>query len=141
MPLDGTGIWNNNFVVSKKEMIAKINSDDFGNMISLNNSLADPSRLYSFEDGVGIVGFIPSITEPFCQYCDRVRITTEGKLYTCLFDKSNYDLRELLEGGQSNKDIANSIKIAMHKKPEGIVKIIRLHSIKTTINNMYTIGG
>lgn len=140
MPLDGTGIWTDDLVVSKKEMIEKINSN-FKKMIPLNNDRADPARLYTFEDGMGIVGFIPSITEPFCQHCDRVRITSEGKLYTCLFDKSNYDLRELLEEGKSDSEIIDFINTTMYKKPEGIIKLIRLHSLKHTINKMYTIGG
>ena len=101
MPLDGTGIWSEELVVSKKRMIEIINKD-FDQLSPLYNDKSDPARLYTFEDGKGVIGFIPSITEPFCQNCDRVRITADGKLYNCLFDKSSIDLRSLLEGGKSD---------------------------------------
>ncbi len=101
MPLDGTGIWSEELVVSKKRMIEIINKD-FDQLSPLYNDKSDPARLYTFEDGKGVIGFIPSITEPFCQNCDRVRITADGKLYSCLFDKSSNDLKSLLEGGKSD---------------------------------------
>ena len=86
--LDGTGIWTHDLVFSKKEMIRLINTK-VKKLVPLFNDNSDPARLYSFDDGIGIVGFIPSITEPFCQYCDRIRITSDGKFYTCLFEKKD----------------------------------------------------
>ncbi|MDR4491223.1 MAG: GTP 3',8-cyclase MoaA [Candidatus Nitrosocosmicus sp.] len=140
MPLDGTGIWKDDLVVSKREMIERIETD-FSKLIPLNIDKSDPARLYTFEDGLGTIGFIPSITEPFCQSCDRVRITSEGKLYSCLFDDSSYDLKKLLDEGKSDDEISSFIKTTMYKKPEGIVKIIKLRNLKSSMNNMYSIGG
>jgi cyclic pyranopterin phosphate synthase len=140
MPLDGTGIWSEDLVVSKKKMIETINKD-FNKLTPLYNDKSDPARLYTFEDGKGVIGFIPSITEPFCQNCDRVRITADGKLYSCLFDKSSNDLKGLLEDGKSDIDIIKFINKSVQEKPEGIIKIIKSHSLRPTLNVMHTIGG
>lgn len=140
MPLDGTGIWSDNLVFSKKEMMNML-GNDIMELISVNNNLSDPARLYTFKDNIGTIGFIPSITEPFCQYCDRIRITSDGKLYTCLFDKTGYDLKQLLDNKKSDKEIVEYINRCMQKKPEGIIKIIREHDLRPTLNVMNTIGG
>ncbi|WP_148685971.1 GTP 3',8-cyclase MoaA [Candidatus Nitrosocosmicus hydrocola] len=140
MPLDGTRIWSENLVVSEDEMIKKINNN-FGKLSPLDNDKADPARLYRFNEGNATIGFIPTITKPFCQDCDRVRITADGKLHTCLFEKENYDLKALLDQGKSNEDIREYIRKCVMEKPEGIIKIIRTHSLKPGLNNMHTIGG
>ena len=85
MPLDGTGIWEPKLVVSKSETIQRIN-EDLKELKPLYNKNSEPATLYSFVDGKGILGFIPSITEPFCENCDRLRITSVGRLLTCLYD-------------------------------------------------------
>ena len=81
--------------------------------MNLENDSADPARLYSFSDNKGVIGFIPSITEPFCQNCDRIRITSEGKVHTCLFDKKGYDLKKLIQEGKSDEDIKKIEKIIL----------------------------
>ena len=140
MPLDGTGIWTHDLVFSKKEMIRLINTK-VKKLVPLFNDNSDPARLYSFDDGTGIVGFIPSITEPFCQYCDRIRITSDGKFYTCLFEKKGYNLKNLLEERKSDEEIGEYVLENIKKKPEGIISIIRLNLLKPTLNEMHTIGG
>lgn len=140
MPLDGTKIWSEDLVVSKKEMINRINKD-FGKLIELNNDITDPARLYTFNDGVGVIGFIPSITEPFCQNCDRIRLTADGKLYGCLFDNKSHDLRCLLDPNKTDKEISEYIHDCIKEKPEGIIRIIKNKSLTPNMNNMYSIGG
>lgn len=140
MPLDGTKIWTENLVVSKKEMINRIN-EGIGKLIELNNDISDPARLYTFKDGNGVIGFIPSITEPFCQNCDRIRLTADGKLYGCLFDNKNHDLRCLLDRNKTDKEISEYIHHCIKEKPEGIIRIIRTQSLTPNMNNMYSIGG
>jgi cyclic pyranopterin phosphate synthase len=83
MPLDGTGIWRPELVVSKKEMIGMINAD-LKNLVPLHNNISEPATLYYFADGKGTIGFIPSMTEPFCKYCDRIRVTSDGRLLAYL---------------------------------------------------------
>src|SRR5919202_766730 len=118
MPLDGSGIWSPDLVVSKSEIISTIRNKicdiEASRIVDNNNSTLNgagsaPAKLYSFTDGKGTVGFIPSMTEPFCAQCDRIRITSDGKLLTCLFESSGHDIKNLLRGGKTDQEIANYI--------------------------------
>ena len=145
MPLDGSGIWNHNLVVSKQEIIKKIESN-FHNVISFdenNNSSfqSDPASVYNFDDGKGKIGFISSITEPFCSNCDRVRLTSDGKFLTCLFEKEGYDLKKMIRNAKTDQEIMDYILSCHTKKPEGIVELIRINGLRPTLNLMHTIGG
>ena len=165
MPLDGSGIWQSNLVYTKREMIDQITKNLVGvmplnntsncdledtNCIDYKNSSekyynqnykSDPARLYSFCDGRGTIGFIPSMTEPFCASCDRMRLTSDGRLLACLFEHPGYDLRNMLRSSKSNYYIKKKIAENVMKKPEGIIKIIKTASLKPSLNLMHTIGG
>lgn len=153
MPLDGSGIWSPDLVVSKSEIISRIRNE-IGDIevsgifenedVKVNDGDGDrsaPAKLYSFTDGKGIVGFIPSMTEPFCAQCDRMRITSDGRLLTCLFENPGYDIKNLLRNGKTDQEIANYILESTRRKPEGVVSIIRSKALKPTLNLMHTIGG
>ncbi|MFZ0555161.1 MAG: GTP 3',8-cyclase MoaA [Nitrososphaeraceae archaeon] len=149
MPLDGSGIWQSNLVFSKKEMV-KIISERMMEILPLkmshanndhNTNSTDPAMLYSFADGKGIIGFIPSITEPFCGNCDRIRLTSNGRLLTCLFENPGHDLASMLRSGKSEYYIKKNITENIKKKPEGIIKIIRTNMLRPSLNLMHTIGG
>lgn len=78
MPLDGTGIWKNDLVFSKRETIKKIETI-MGKILPIEHQeKSDHARLYTFSGGIGTVGFIPSITEPFCGNCVRISLTSDG---------------------------------------------------------------
>jgi GTP 3',8-cyclase len=156
MPLDGSGIWSPDLVVSKTEVISKIRKDvgdieasriavdddnNNNNTANINEDGSAPAKLYSFRDGKGTVGFIPSMTEPFCAQCDRVRITSDGRLLTCLFENPGHDVKNLLRNGKTDQEIAKYILESTRKKPEGVVNIIRSKALKPTLNLMHTIGG
>ena len=141
MPLDGSGIWEPNLVVTKNETINRISKDVKELVRVENNNSAEPATLYSFVDGIGTVGFIPSISEPFCGNCDRLRISSDGRLLTCLYENPGYDLRSMLRGKRSENEITEFIIQSVKKKPEGIIKIIRTKSLKPTLNFMHRIGG
>jgi GTP 3',8-cyclase len=154
MPLDGSGIWQHNLVFSKKETIELImgnigktpltNSNTNNNHESNSNNSVynnDPEILYSFVDGKGIIGFIPSITEPFCGNCDRIRLTSDGRLLTCLFEKPGYDIRSMIRDGKSDQYIKKQILEVMRRKPEGIIKFIKTRTLRPSLNLMHTIGG
>ena len=140
MPLDGAGIWEPDLVFSKREMIERINKN-VKELVPLQNEISEPAILYSFVDGKGSVGFIPSMTEPFCQHCDRIRITSEGRFLTCLFEKAGYDLKSLLRNRRFDDDIRRYILECVRKKPEGVISIIRAKALKPTLNLMHRIGG
>src|ERR671914_306633 len=142
MPLDGSGIWQPNLVFSKREMIKVITDKimeisplkHFHNNSDNNTNSTDPAMLYSFADGKGTIGFIPSITEPFCGNCDRMRLTSDGRLLTCLFENPGYDLASMLRSGKSEYYIKEHIIASVKKKPEGIIRIIKTNSLKPSLN-------
>ncbi len=140
MPLDGTGIWAPDLVFSKKEMIETINKH-VTKLVPLNNDSSEPAMLYSFVDGKGTMGFIPSMTEPFCEHCDRIRITADGRFLTCLFENPGYDVKSLLRSGKSDDEIRKYILECIKKKPEGVISIIRANALRPSINIMHKIGG
>ena len=109
MPLDGAGIWNHDLVVTKQEIMTKIRHE-LGELIPLDIDRSSPAKLYTFSDGRGIIGFIPSISEPFCENCDRVRLTSDGHFLTCLFEKPGFDIKTLLREGKSDKEIVDFIQ-------------------------------
>jgi len=140
MPLDGSGIWNSKLVVTKQEIMTKIRSK-IGELIPLDFERSSPAKLYTFSDGKGIIGFIPSISEPFCKNCDRVRITSDGHFLSCLFEKPGFDIKSLLREKKSDEEIVQLIKYHMNNKPEGIIRLIRKKQLKPSLNLMHTIGG
>jgi len=127
-------------VVTKQEIMTKIRNK-IGELIPLDFERSSPAKLYTFSDGKGIIGFIPSISEPFCKNCDRVRITSNGHFLTCLFEKPGFDIKSLLREKKSDEEIVRLIKYHMNKKPEGIISIIRKKQLKPSLNLMHTIGG
>ena len=141
MPLDGTGIWRSDLVFSKMEMIEKIETDIGKVLPASEQEMSTPAKLYSFSDGVGTLGFIPSVTEPFCSKCDRIRLTSDGKFLTCLFENPGHDIKSLVRGGASDEELATCLIQCMTKKQEGIASLIRINGLKPKLNLMHTIGG
>jgi cyclic pyranopterin phosphate synthase len=74
------------------------------------------ARVYRFADGQGKIGFINPVSEPFCGDCDRIRITAEGKLRTCLFSLHEYDLRSALRDGSTDAELRQMIRDAVWRK-------------------------
>ncbi len=75
--------------------------------------------MYPHQDGVGRIGFISSVSEPFCEHCNRVRITSDGKLRTCLFSHTETDLMKPLREGARDAEIMELIIEAVSKKERG----------------------
>jgi GTP 3',8-cyclase len=141
MPLDGTGIWRSDLVFSKKEMIEKLESNIGKVFPVLEQEISAPAKLYSFSDRIGTVGFIPSVSEPFCNQCDRIRLTSDGRFLTCLFESPGYDIKSYLRRGASDEELSQCLIHCMTAKPEGIVSLIRINGLKPKLNLMHTIGG
>ena len=121
MPLDAQGEWTMDQVVSAEEILGKIDA-----VFPLDSTMAgmdhhgdEPAARYTYRDGIGDVGVIPSVTAPFCESCDRVRITAEGKFRTCLFALDEFDLRAVLRAGGSDDDVAAEIERAVGTKWAG----------------------
>lgn len=108
MDVGNTNSWTSEKLVSKKEIVEKINARFPLREVGRENGSA-PAVDYEFVDGRGEVGIVASVTEPFCSTCNRARLTADGKLVTCLFSSTGHDLKALLRGGSSDEEILNFI--------------------------------
>lgn len=103
MPLDADDAWNRDKVVPSSEVIARIN--EVFPLLKAHHG-TEPAARWAYKDGVGDVGVIASVTEPFCGDCDRVRITAEGQFRTCLFSTDEFDLRAIMRNSGDSSSTA-----------------------------------
>jgi len=140
MPLDADDIWGRNMFIPGKEIIEKINATYPLEPIALNGeSKNDTAKRYRFADNGNEVGVIPSVSEPFCENCNRVRLTADGKFRTCLFSLTETDLLRPLREQAQDEIIAQFILDAVAQKEAGH-KINAVDFIKPE-RNMSRIGG
>jgi GTP 3',8-cyclase len=114
MPLDGDRSWTRDQVLTGEEVRAAIHA-----VFPLEAEPREPSataRTYRFADGAGRIGFINPVSEPFCGDCDRIRLTADGKLRTCLFSLNETDLREPLRAGASDDELERIVRDAVWRK-------------------------
>jgi GTP 3',8-cyclase len=114
MPLDGDHNWTPDSVLTGDELRGIIHA-----VYPLEELPREPSataRVYRFADGEGEIGFINPVSEPFCADCNRVRLTAEGKLRTCLFSLHETDLREPLRAGATDAELEKIVREAVWRK-------------------------
>jgi len=99
----------------------------------------EPATVHRFADGRGSIGIIASVTEPFCDHCNRIRITADGQLRTCLFSLHEHNLKGLLRSGATDEELANFILGAVWNKEAGH-KINQLDFVRPS-RSMAVIGG
>ena len=116
MPLDGGEAWRNEQVVSQAEILERIEAAFPLEAIRRGH---EPAERFRYLDGAGEVGVIPSVTRPFCEQCDRIRLTAEGQLRSCLFSLEDHDLRGVLRGGGSDDDLSAAIEACIGAKWAG----------------------
>ncbi|MDQ3849357.1 MAG: GTP 3',8-cyclase MoaA [Actinomycetota bacterium] len=114
MPLDADQAWDRSKVLTGEEIRAAI--DAVYPLEALPRERSATARVYRFADGLGKIGFINPVSEPFCGDCDRIRITAEGKLRTCLFSLHETDLRAPLRQGASDAELIAIIRRAVWQK-------------------------
>jgi GTP 3',8-cyclase len=114
MPLDGDRSWRPEDVLTGAEVRALI--EDIHPLEELPREPHATARVYAFADGVGEVGFVNPVSEPFCADCNRLRLTADGKLRTCLFSLHETDLREPLRGGADDSELAEIVRAAVWRK-------------------------
>ncbi len=110
MPLDSQAIWERRQVLTADEMIAQISSEVGALEAVPDADPRAPATEYRYKDGSGTVGFIASISKPFCLNCNRIRLTSDGKLRYCLFAIEEMDVKGLLRNGASDEDIQAAIR-------------------------------
>jgi cyclic pyranopterin phosphate synthase len=137
MPLDASGGWRRDAVVSQDEIVARINA--VFPLVQAPNRGSAPADRWTYADGRGDIGVIPSVTKPFCGDCDRVRLTADGQFRTCLFETREFDLRAIVRGGGSDDDLAAEITRAVGTKWAGHA-IGQVHFIRPN-RSMSQIGG
>ena len=139
MPLDAQGLWSRKEVLTADEIIETL-SREIAPLIEVpDRDPRAPATDYRFADGVGSVGLVASVTRPFCLNCNRIRLTSDGKLRYCLFAIEETDVKGLLREGASDEQIAAMIRACVKKKWIG-------HEINSTKfvappRPMYAIGG
>jgi cyclic pyranopterin phosphate synthase len=117
MPLDSSRAWQKELVVPGREILARLRAR-FGLVpVDQAGNPAETARRWAFPDGRGEIGIIAPVSEPFCGHCNRLRLTADGKLRTCLFSLAEHDFRPLLRGGASDDDLAaRLIELVTHKE-------------------------
>jgi cyclic pyranopterin phosphate synthase len=118
MPLDADRHWTRSLVVPAAEIHRRIDAQ--WKLEPLPHERSETARKYRFADGApGEIGLIAPVTQPFCGFCSRIRLTADGKLRTCLFSKEDHDLRGLLREGASDEDLDFFIRSVVLEKEEG----------------------
>jgi len=100
--------WCMDEVVPSAEVVRRIDAE-FPLDVVDPNYLGEVAERWRYRDGAGEIGVISSVTQAFCSGCTRIRLSTDGKLYTCLFATSGHDLRQLLRGGAGDEEVAAAI--------------------------------
>ncbi len=139
MPIGNDDKWNIEKVITSEEIINTIEHGLGIRLIPKSQRGTQPADTFMFEDGVGEIGFISSVSQPFCEHCNRVRITSDGKLRTCLFSVNETDLRKLLREGARDQEIKDLILGAVWKKERG--HLINKPGFTRPSRTMSQIGG
>jgi cyclic pyranopterin phosphate synthase len=107
--------WSSDIVVPMSEILTRLNA--FRPLVPLpaNNS-SETARRYTFDDGLGEIGIIAPVSQPFCGHCSRVRLTSDGKLRTCLFSQSDHDLIGLMHRGAGDSEMRHWIRNVVLRK-------------------------
>src|SRR5277367_5923594 len=135
--------WRPEMVVPSRELAARISARWPMHPVS-ENYRGEVAQRWRFEDGGGEVGFISSVSQPFCGACSRARLSSEGKFYTCLFATQGIDLRAPLRNGADDADLLGLIRGAWDKRTDRYSELreeLRGKDLETKKIEMYYIGG
>jgi cyclic pyranopterin phosphate synthase len=114
MPLDADEAWKEDEVLTGGEIRALI--EERWPLVEIPAKASSTARRFRFADGAGEIGFVNPVSEPFCSSCDRIRLTADGQLRTCLFSRREWDLKAPLREGASDEDLARLIRFAVRHK-------------------------
>jgi len=140
MDVGSSNGWRMKDVVSSAEIVRMVNAD-MPLVEAQSNYSGEVAQRWTYADGSGEIGVISSVTQAFCSTCTRARLSTDGKLYTCLFTPSGHDLRVLMRSGKSDTQITRAIGLIWNQRED---RYSALRTEKTTSNKkveMSYIGG
>jgi GTP 3',8-cyclase len=115
MPLDADEGWREDQVLTGAEIRALIEAEH-GALVEIPAKASSTARRFRFADGVGEVGFVNPVSEPFCSTCDRIRLTADGQLRTCLFSRREWDLKTPLRAGATDEELTALLRKAVAHK-------------------------
>jgi len=116
MPLEEGRTWEPSTVVTLDEILARM--AEYRPLVEIPHARSETARRYRFEDGVGEIGIIAPVSHPFCGHCSRIRITSDGKIRTCLFSVWDHDLHAQMRRGASDAELEEFIQGVVAKKEE-----------------------
>ncbi len=136
MPLDAQGEWSAERVISYQEILDVASEHFEFEAVERGHS---PAERFKYTDGKGEFGVIASVTKPFCEDCDRIRLTADGQLRNCLFALDHIDLLDLMRNGASDDDLLAAVAGEVHRKWAGHA-IGQVHFIRPS-KSMSQLGG
>jgi GTP 3',8-cyclase len=116
MPLEEDRVWSPSTVVTLDEILARM--AEYRPLVEIPRGHSETARRYRFEDGIGEIGIIAPVSHPFCGHCSRIRITSDGKIRTCLFSVWDHDLYAQMRRGASDEELSEFIRGVVQKKEE-----------------------
>jgi cyclic pyranopterin phosphate synthase len=116
MPLEEGRTWAPDTVVTLDEILARM--AEYRPLVEIPHARSETARRYRFDDGVGEIGIIAPVSHPFCGHCSRIRITSDGKIRTCLFSVWDHDLHAQMRRGASDEELQDFIRGVIQKKEE-----------------------
>jgi len=116
MPLEEGRTWSPSTVVPLEEILVRM--AEYRPLVEIPHARSETARRYRFEDGVGEIGIIAPVSHPFCGHCSRIRITSDGKVRTCLFSVWDHDLHAQMQRGASDAELEEFIRGVVAKKEE-----------------------
>jgi cyclic pyranopterin phosphate synthase len=116
MPLEEDRSWTPATVVTLDEILARM--AEYRPLVEIPHARSETARRYRFDDGVGEIGIIAPVSHPFCGHCSRIRITSDGKIRTCLFSAWDHDLQAQMQRGASDEELEDFIRGVIQKKEE-----------------------
>jgi len=140
MDVGHTNGWRMDDVVSAREIVAMIDREMPLEPVDPNYT-GEVAERWRYKDGSGEIGVIASVTQAFCRDCTRARLSTDGKLYTCLFATAGHDLRALLRGGASDADIRMAVSGIWSKRTDRYSEVRTAQTVKLQKIEMSYIGG
>ena len=140
MDVGSTNGWRMDDVVPSAEIVRRIGERWKLEPVGANYP-GEVAERWRYTDGAGEIGVISSVTQAFCASCNRMRLSTEGSLYTCLFAQSGHDLKSLLRGGASDEEIRNQIAAVWQQRADRYSEIRTAETAKSKKVEMSYIGG
>jgi cyclic pyranopterin phosphate synthase len=114
MPLEEGRTWSPDTVVTLDEILARMR--EYRPLVEIPRARSETARRYRFDDGIGEIGIIAPVSHPFCGHCSRIRITSDGKIRTCLFSVWDHDLHAQMRSGASDEELEAFIRGVVQKK-------------------------